>query len=86
VAKTRYVQVSLGAPGIGIVEAFQALFDILNKRSPGLGWEFAVPVDTSVFIVYRDVESDVELDDAVRALRERVGGLQYVREVDSPLR
>jgi hypothetical protein len=51
-----------------------------------LGWEFAVPVDTSVFIVYRDVESDVELDDAVRALRERVGGLQYVREVDSPLR
>jgi hypothetical protein len=39
-----------------------------------------------VFIVYRDVESDVELDDAVRALRERVGGLQYVREVDSPLR
>jgi hypothetical protein len=84
VATTRYVQVSLEAPGIGIVEAWRVLFDILNKRSPGLGWEFAIPVGSRGFIAYRDVENDAEFADAVCALRKRVGGPQHVREVEPP--
>jgi hypothetical protein len=57
---------------MGVVERYNALFDILNKAPAGLRWEFAVPLGDRGCIVYRDVEDDDEFAAALQVLAARV--------------
>lgn len=81
-AEIRYVAISLTGPGIGEVEGSRRLFDILNHRD-GLGWEAALTLSRTEFLIYRDVESDEEFKTELKRLHSKLGGEDYARETDA---
>ena len=82
----RYVRISLDAMGVDVTEALKRLVAILNKRDPGLGWEFGTRLggpEARDFVVYREVEDEGEFEGQLHMLRELVGGGTYAHETDA---
>jgi hypothetical protein len=83
VARTRYVEVDLRAPRLGVQEALESAKDVLNATGKG-GWAFGhTPSDFRV-VIYREFETEKAFRQVLAQIREHAGGGRYVREIPAP--
>jgi hypothetical protein len=83
VARTRYVEVDLRAPRLGVQEALKSAQDVLNATGKG-GWAFGDTPSDFRMVIFREFETEKAFRQALAQLREHAGGRKYVREVLAP--
>jgi hypothetical protein len=83
VQRTRYVEVDLRAPGLGVQKALESAQDMLNDTGNG-GWAFGSTPSDFRMVIYREFETERAFRQALAQIRERAGGRVYAREVPAP--
>jgi hypothetical protein len=82
VARTRYVEVDLRAPRLGVQEALKSAQDLLNAGKEG--WTFGETPSDFRMVIYREFETEKAFRQALAQMRDHAGGRRYVREVPAP--
>jgi hypothetical protein len=82
VARTRYVEVDLRAPRLGVQEALTSAQDLLNAGKEG--WAFGDTPSDFRMVIFREFETEKAFHQALAQIREHAGGRRYVREVPPP--
>ena len=82
-ARTRYVEVDLRAPRLGVQEALRSAQDLLNAKGKG-GWAFGATPSDFRMVIFREFETEKAFRQALAQMREHAGGHRYVREVPAP--
>jgi hypothetical protein len=83
VGRTRYIEVDLRAPGLGVQEALDSAQGMLNSAGNG-GWAFGHRPSDFRVVIYREFETEQAFRQALAQIRERVGSRVYAREVPAP--
>ena len=81
-ARTRYVEVDLRAPRLGVQEALKSAQDVLNAGKEG--WAFGDTPSDFRMVIFREFETEKAFRLALAQIREHAGGRRYVREVPAP--